>query len=467
MIKIFNTLNKKKEKLVPICSKIINMYVCGITVYDLCHIGHARTLIFFDVVFRYLQHIGYTVNYARNITDIDDKIIKRAYKRKETYDQLSNAMIYEMQKDCEMLNLTPPKYEPRVTNYMPEIINMIQILYQKGHAYINCDNDVVFNLSTYKNYGVFSKNIKIFLNTKNIKNNTSFQQKKTCDFVLWKHAKSNEPSWPSPWGNGRPGWHIECSAINYGIFGENCDIHGGGSDLIFPHHENEIAQSVCAHTRVQVNTWMHTGMVMYKNNKMSKSLGNYYTIQSCLKKYHPDVIRYFLTSSHYRSQINYTNTSLKQAYYAVKRLYFALSGTISLPIEYEKNKFYLKFLSAMNDDFNTPKAYAILFTLARKINSCKTKNIHQANKYSTILRALSNLLGILYDNPDNFFNRNLNLSQNKIQQINTLIQEREIDRKFHKWQDADIKRAQLKSMGIILIDTKNGTRWFIKKNKKL
>ncbi|AFA41357.1 cysteinyl-tRNA synthetase [Wigglesworthia glossinidia endosymbiont of Glossina morsitans morsitans (Yale colony)] len=467
MIKIFNTLNKKKEKLVPICSKMINMYVCGITVYDLCHIGHARTLIFFDVVFRYLQYIGYNVNYVRNITDIDDKIIKRAHKRKETYDQLSNAMIYEMQKDCKMLNLIPPKYEPRVTNYMNEIINMIQILYEKGHAYINYDNDVLFNLSTYKNYGVFSKKIKFFLSTKNIKHHTFFQKEKNCDFVLWKHAKSNEPSWPSPWGKGRPGWHIECSAINYGIFGKNCDIHGGGADLIFPHHENEVAQSVCAHTGAQVNMWMHTGMVMYKNNKMSKSLGNYYTIKSCLKKYHPDVIRYFLTSSHYRSQINYTNTSLKQAYYAVKRLYFALLGTMSLPIQYKKNKFYLKFLSAMNDDFNTPKAYAILFTLARKINSYKEKNMHQANKLSTILRVLSNLLGILYDNPDNFLNRHLNLSQNKIQQINTLIQEREIDRKFHKWKAADIKREQLKSMGIILTDTKNGTRWFIKNNKKL
>lgn len=462
MIKIFNTLNKKKEKLVPIFFKKINMYVCGITVYDFCHIGHARTLIFFDIVFRYLQHIGYDVTYVRNITDIDDKIIKRAFKRKETCEQLSSIMIREMQKDCKMLNLIIPSYEPRVSNYITEIINMIQILYQKGHAYINCDNDVLFNLNTYKNYGIFIKKIKPFLDTKNIKDYASYKYKNTRDFVLWKHAKINEPSWSSPWGDGRPGWHIECSAINYKIFGKNCDIHGGGSDLIFPHHENEIAQSVCAHSEARVNTWMHTGMVMYKNAKMSKSLGNYFTIRSCLKKYHADIIRYLLTSAHYRSQIVYTNTSLKRAYYAIKRLYSALSGTVSLPMQYEKNKFYLKFLSAMNDDFNTPKAYSILFSLARKINFFKEKNIHKANKLSTVLRASSNLLGILYDHPDSFLHANLHLSQNEIEEINILIQKREIDRKFHKWKEADIKREKLKSMGITLSDTKNGTKWFAK-----
>uniref|UniRef100_A0A1A9UK67 Cysteine--tRNA ligase, cytoplasmic n=1 Tax=Glossina austeni TaxID=7395 RepID=A0A1A9UK67_GLOAU len=288
------------------------MYVCGITVYDLCHIGHAR----------------YVVNYARNITDIDDKIIKRACKRKETHNQLSSAMIYEMQNDCKMLNLIPPNYEPRVTNYITEIIHMINILYEKGHAYINCDNDVMFNLNTYKNYGVFSKQVGLFLDKNNIKNYIFCKHKKNRDFVLWKHAKSNEPSWSSPWGHGRPGWHIECSAINYKFFGKNCDIHGGGSDLIFPHHENEIAQSVCAHPGAH--------------------------------KYHSDVIRYCLTSSHYRSQIIYTDSSLKQAYYAIKRLYLALS--------------------AMNDDFNTPKAYSVLFALARKINSFKETNIDKANK---------------------------------------------------------------------------------------
>ncbi|KAI9578165.1 hypothetical protein GQX74_015780 [Glossina fuscipes] len=421
-------------------------------------------------VLPYLNYKGYSVNYVRNITDIDDKIIIRSLECNKSYSELSNFMIQKMQHDCRMLNLISPNQEPRVTDHIIDIINMIQILYQKGHAYINHDGDMMFNLSTYKNYGLFLKNEKPLLIIKHKKYKNNYNKKQNSnDFVLWKRAKHNEPYWSSPWGDGRPGWHIECSAMNYKIFGNYCDIHGGGSDLIIPHHENEIAQSVCAHPGPYVNFWMHTGMVMYKDKKMSKSLGNYYTIQNCLKKYHVDVIRYCLTFPHYRSKINYTEDSLQQAYYAVKKLYSTLLGMKREEIteKHTNNKFYLQFISAMNDDFNTPKAYAVLFSLTKEINLFRKKDIHKANELANILLILSNLLGILYDNPNNFLKNRTSLSENQIKKIKILIEKREIDRKNFKWKEADIKRAKLKTMGISLVDTENGTKWHIDEKIKL
>ncbi|QKO14816.1 Cysteine--tRNA ligase [Dickeya solani] len=326
MLKIFNTLSRQKEEFKPIHAGKIGMYVCGITVYDLCHIGHGRTFVAFDVVARYLRYLGYDVKYVRNITDVDDKIIKRATENGETITQLTDRMIGEMHTDFDALNIQRPDEEPRATHYIAEIIELVETLIARRHAYVAGNGDVMFSVDTASGYGALSRQDLDQLKA-GARVEITEVKRNPMDFVLWKMSKAGEPSWPSPWGNGRPGWHIECSAMNCKQLGEHFDIHGGGSDLMFPHHENEIAQSTCAHGGEYVNYWMHTGMVMVDREKMSKSLNNFFTMRDVLMHYDAETIRYFLISGHYRSQLNYTEENLKQARASLERLYTALRGT--------------------------------------------------------------------------------------------------------------------------------------------
>ena len=328
MLKLFNTLTREKEIFKPIHAGKIGMYVCGVTVYDLCHIGHGRTFVCFDVVARYLRYLGYDLTYVRNITDVDDKIIKRALENKETCDQLVDRMVVEMYKDFDALNILRPDFEPRATHHIPEIIALVEKLIQRGHAYVADNGDVMFDVESFKEYGKLSRqDLEQLQAGARIEINEI--KKNPMDFVLWKMSKPNEPSWDSPWGKGRPGWHIECSAMNSKQLGEHFDIHGGGSDLMFPHHENEIAQSCCAHGNQYVNYWLHSGMIMVDKEKMSKSLGNFFTIRDVLSHYDAESVRYFLLTAHYRSQLNYSEENLNLAHGALERLYTALRGTMS------------------------------------------------------------------------------------------------------------------------------------------
>lgn len=326
MLKIFNTLTRKKEEFKPIQVGKVGMYVCGITVYDLCHIGHGRTFVVFDVVIRYLRYCGYKVDYVRNITDIDDKIIRRAGENGETNQQLTDRMISEMHHDFDTLNILRPDHEPRASQHMKAIKELIAQLLNKGHAYVASNGDVMFAIGSDNNYGVLSRQDLEQLQA-GVRVEVGNSKRNPMDFVLWKMSKPGEPNWSSPWGLGRPGWHTECSAINSALLGDHFDIHGGGSDLMFPHHENEIAQSTCAHAGPYVNVWMHAGMVIVDRKKMSKSLGNFFTVRDLLKRYDAETVRYYLMSAHYRSQLNFSEENLKQARVALERLYISLHGT--------------------------------------------------------------------------------------------------------------------------------------------
>lgn len=326
MLKIFNTLSRQKEEFKPIHAGKVGMYVCGITIYDLCHIGHGRTFVAFDVVARYLRYLGYSLTYVRNVTDVDDKIIKRAIENSETCEQLTTRMLAEMHKDFDALNLQRPDLEPRATHHIPEIIEMTERLIARDHAYVASNGDVMFAVDSDPDYGLLSRQDLDQLQA-GARVEVADVKRNPMDFVLWKMSKPGEPSWQSPWGPGRPGWHIECSAMNSKQLGAHFDIHGGGSDLMFPHHENEIAQSTCAHDGPYVNYWMHSGMVMIDKEKMSKSLNNFFTIRDVLAYYDAETVRYFLMSGHYRSQLNYSEENLKQARASLERLYTALRGT--------------------------------------------------------------------------------------------------------------------------------------------
>ena len=378
MLKIFNTLTRQKEEFKPIHAGEVGMYVCGITVYDLCHIGHGRTFVSFDVVARYLRFLGYKLKYVRNITDIDDKIIKRANENGESFVALVDRMIAEMHKDFDALNILRPDSEPRATHHIAEIIEITEQLIAKGHAYVADNGDVMFDVPTDPNYGLLSRQDLDQLQA-GARVDVVDVKRNPMDFVLWKMSKEGEPSWPSPWGAGRPGWHIECSAMNCKQLGNHFDIHGGGSDLMFPHHENEIAQSTCAHDGEYVNYWMHSGMVMVDREKMSKSLGNFFTVRDVLKYYDAETIRYFLMSGHYRSQLNYSEENLKQARSALERLYTALRGTDKSVDAAGGEAFEARFIEAMDDDFNTPEAYSVLFDMAREVNRLKAEDAAAAN----------------------------------------------------------------------------------------
>lgn len=453
MLKIFNTIKRKKEIFKTIEFKKVNIYVCGVTVSNLCHIGHARTFIFFDILLRYLKYCGYTINYIRNITDIDDKIIHNANIHNESVTNFVNKMIRNMHKDFDSLNLLRPNHEPRVSKNIKEIINIINKLIILKYAYILDNGDVIFCINKFKDYGKLSlKNFN--------KSNLQINKK---DFVLWKMSKPGEPSWESPWGKGRPGWHIECSAINMKFLGNICDIHGGGADLIFPHHENEIAQSLSI-SKQKINYWLHSGLVIINNKKMSKSLNNFFTIRSMLQHYNADIIRYFLMSKHYRKPLIFKKDKIYQSKISINNLYHCLRNTDYIPhLNTEKTKFEYQFKEAMDDDFNIPYIYSIFHNMMHEINKLKEKNIKLANLLATKLRDLSSIIGILQNNPNDFLKCYILKDKNKLKKITKLIDLRNQARKIKDWKTADLIRKKLKNLGFFLEDNFNNTIW--KKNK--
>lgn len=457
MLQIYNTLAREKQTFVPINKNEVGIYVCGITVYDLSHMGHARTYLSFDIVVRYLRHLGYKVNYVRNITDVDDKIIQRAQENKETLEQLTERTIAYMHEDFAALNLLMPDIEPRVTTHMPEIIGVIQRLVDKGFAYQAESGDVLFNVSSYEQYGKLSKQDLSQL-VSGIRVKTSSDKQDPLDFVLWKTAKEGEISWDSPWGNGRPGWHIECSAMNHKHLGAHFDIHGGGSDLIFPHHENEVAQSCCAFDTPYVNTWMHAGMVQIDDVKMSKSLGNFFTLRDVLQQHDAETLRFFLMSAHYRSQLSYSQDNIDQARASLERLYTALrSVEPNMEVDMAHAGYLGKFEAAMNDDFNMPVAISVLFDIAKDLNK-QDKASQEAQDLAGVLLKLAKVLGILENDAQSFLqgaDGNNDLSE----QVESLIAKR-IDARANKdWAAADAVRDELSAMGVILEESKDGTTW--------
>ncbi|MFJ5503043.1 cysteine--tRNA ligase [Pectobacterium carotovorum] len=458
MLKIFNTLSRQKEEFKPIHAGQVGMYVCGITVYDLCHIGHGRTFVAFDVVARYLRYLGYSLKYVRNVTDIDDKIIKRAIENGETSDQLTTRMIAEMHADFDALNILRPDAEPRATHHIADIIEMVETLISRRHAYVASNGDVMFSVDTAPGYGVLSRQDLDQLQA-GARVEITEVKRNPMDFVLWKMSKPGEPHWSSPWGEGRPGWHIECSAMNCKQLGTHFDIHGGGSDLMFPHHENEIAQSSCAHDGSYVNYWMHSGMVMVDREKMSKSLNNFFTVRDVLAYYDPETVRYFLMSGHYRSQLNYSEDNLKQARAALDRLYTALRGTDASVAAHGGDEFEARFREAMDDDFNTPEAYSVLFDMAREVNRLKTEDVQAANQLASALRKLSGVLGLLEQDPEQFLQNGAQVDDEEVKEIEALIQQRKDARAAKDWALADQARDRLNEMGIVLEDGPQGTIW--------
>ena len=466
MLQIFNTLSRQKETFTPINPGKVGLYVCGCTVYDLCHIGHGRTYISFDNIARYLRFSGYDVNYVRNITDVEDKIINRANENNETPEALTERTIAAMHQDFDALNMARPDLEPRVTTHMDEIITMIETLVAKEHAYVAGEDakttgqgDVLFNVSSYANYGKLSgQNLEQLQAGSRVEIDQN--KNNPLDFVLWKSAKPGEPSWSSPWGEGRPGWHIECSAMNAKELGHHFDIHGGGSDLTFPHHENEIAQSCCALDTPYVNYWMHTGMVQVDQEKMSKSLGNFFTIRDVLAQYDAETVRFFLTTGHYRSQLNYSTDNLTQARASVERIYTSLRD-VAIESDYvldKESSFVKQFCQAMDDDFNTPQALAVLFEISKELNVAKAANNDDlAIDLASTLVALGEIVGLLQLDPAAFLQGDNDNDEVAI--IEALIVQRNQARVDKDWALADDARDKLNAMNIVLEDSACKTTW--------
>lgn len=457
MLKIYNSFSQKKEVFTPIHSHKVNIYVCGPTVYDFAHIGNARTYTAFDVIIRYLRHQGYAVTYVRNITDIDDKIIKRANENNEDFSQVVNRFTKAIHDDFNALGLLTPDHEPRATEFIPHIIDFIQKLLDKTAAYVASNGDVYYAVRQFKNYGALSHHDIDQLES-GARIEVNVVKEDPLDFVLWKLAKPHEPSWDSPWGAGRPGWHIECSAMSIALLGQQFDIHGGGKDLIFPHHENEIAQSEAVTGQKFVNTWMHAGYLQIEKEKMSKSLGNFLTIRDLLQHYPAEILRYFLITSHYRSPLSYSEEALQHARGALTRLYIALRGLeIALPLQ--ESEFEKKFITAMDDDFNTPIALSILFEMAHEVQRLREKNaIKEAAQLGALLKSLGNVLGILQSDPLAFLQSgNLTID---VAYVNQLINDRNEARAKRDWAAADRIRAELSALSITLEDTSTGeTLW--------
>ncbi|KAG1665700.1 Cysteine--tRNA ligase [Nymphon striatum] len=448
MLKIYNSLTNQKEVFEPIEANKIRMYVCGMTVYDYCHLGHARVMVAFDVVFRYLKSRGYDVNYIRNITDIDDKIIQRANENSEDFLTLTNRFIDAMHEDEVALGIQKPSSEPRATDHIDEILVMITSLIEKGYAYQGKSGDVYYDVSKFEDYGKLSgRNPDDLRSGERIAVNEDKDD--PLDFVLWKMAKPDEPYWESPWGNGRPGWHIECSAMSTNMLGNHFDIHGGGHDLQFPHHENEIAQSEACTGEHFANYWMHNGFIRIDEEKMSKSLGNFFTIRDVLKEYKAEEVRYFMLTSQYRSPLNYSTDQLDAAGAALDRLYTALRGltqnieNVPSDSEYEK-----RFVEAMDDDFNTPEALAVLFELAREINRARTdENEAEATALGSLMKKLAGQLGLLDGDIESWFQGESTEDGLSNEEIEVLIQQR-IDAKANKdWGMADKIRDELVEQG--------------------
>ncbi len=461
MLKIYNSLTKQKETFRPIDPENVRFYVCGMTVYDYCHIGHARVLVVFDVVNRYLREIyGQNhVTYVRNITDIDDKIIQRANENHEEFQSLTERFIGEMHKDADALGVARPDAEPRATRHMSSILDMIQVLMDKGYAYRAANGDVYYEVKKFKDYGKLSgRNLEEEQAGARVE--VDEFKKDPLDFVLWKAAKPGEPAWDSPWGPGRPGWHIECSAMSTECLGEHFDLHGGGMDLKFPHHENEIAQSEAATGKCFANYWMHNGHVMVDEEKMSKSLGNFFTVREVLKQYQPEVVRYFILSSHYRSPLNYSRVNLDNAKAALDRFYTALRDLPEAAPEHDEN-YRRTFMEALNDDFNTAEAIAVLFEITRELNSLKAEgNKEKAAQLGAVLRELGELLGILQDDAEQFLkgiaSEQTGLSERAIEE---LIARRNQAKAEKNWAEADRIRETLSAEGIVLEDGPQGTTW--------
>ncbi|MEE8379953.1 MAG: cysteine--tRNA ligase [Gammaproteobacteria bacterium] len=460
MLQIHNNLTKRKEPFTPIDPKNVRMYVCGMTVYDLCHLGHARVLVVFDVVNRYLRKVfgENHVTYVRNITDVDDKIIARANENGEEISVLTQHFIDEMNQDADALGVIRPDDEPRATTHMSEIIDMIQVLIDKGSAYQSevdgKPGDVYYDVSSFEGYGKLSGK-----NTDDLRSGARVEvveaKDDPLDFVLWKMAKPEEgTSWPSPWGDGRPGWHIECSAMSTCCLGNHFDIHGGGLDLQFPHHENEIAQSEAATGEKFVNVWMHNGFVRVDEEKMSKSLGNFFTIREVLKKYDPEVVRFFILNSHYRSPLNYSDKHLDEAKAAITTLYTALQD-LEVDFSGVETEYDAAFTKAMDDDFNTPEAIAVLFGVAREINRLKDKNKVQAEILAGVLKRLGANLGLLERDPDVFRKG----EGDDDDEIEALIAKRLEARANKDWAESDRIRDELAEQGVVLEDNADGTTW--------
>ena len=457
MLKIYNTLSKKKEEFQPIDANQVGIYVCGMTVYDFCHMGHARVMVMFDVITRHLRRNFPSVKYVRNITDIDDKIITRAIENNEDIYSLTNRFIDAMHEDETSLGVLSPDIEPRATDSIGKMIEMIESLSNKGLAYQGTNGDVFYSVRKFTEYGKLSgKNLDDLMAGARV--DVESHKKDPLDFVLWKKAKSDEPSWESPWGSGRPGWHIECSAMSNHFISNHFDIHGGGMDLTFPHHENEIAQSEGANNCKFVNTWMHVGFVNIDDEKMSKSLNNFFTIRDVLKTYDGEALRYFLISSHYRSPLNYSETNIESAQSALLRLYNAIKGLNhhSVNPELIEVDYETRFNAALNDDFNTPMALSILFEIAKQINIERTTNPKKASALSSQLIKLGNYIGILNHNADEYLKQGSELSESE---ISKKIDQREAARNSKDFAMSDQIRDELLELGIILEDSANGTTW--------
>jgi cysteinyl-tRNA synthetase len=457
MLEIYNSLTRRKEVFKPIEPGKVRMYVCGMTVYDYCHLGHARVLVVFDMVYRYLRHLGYEVTYVRNITDIDDKIIRRAHENGETIQALTERFIQAMHEDAQALGVLPPTVEPRATDNIEGILDMIGKLIERGAAYRADNGDVYYTVSSFADYGRLSGK-KLDELRAGARVEIGEAKRDPLDFVLWKAAKPDEPHWPSPWGEGRPGWHIECSAMSTRYLGNHFDLHGGGQDLQFPHHENEIAQSEAATCEHFVNYWMHNGFVRINEEKMSKSLGNFFTVREVLARYRPEEVRFFILGSHYRSPLNYGDEQLDAARYALTRLYTSLRGLPDAEPagggEYET-----RFTAAMSDDFNTPEAVAVLFDLAREINRLREdQGLEAAAPLGAELRRLGGLLGLLEDDPEAYLQGAGEADVDEAA-VQAQIEARNRARAEKDWAEADRIRDQLAAQGILLEDGAGGTTW--------
>ena len=464
MLKIYNTLTNRKDTFVPIEAGKVRMYVCGMTVYDYCHLGHARVMVVFDVVVRYLRALGYAVTYVRNITDVDDKIIQRANENGEDIHTLTARFIEIMNDDAAALGVLPPDMEPRATTSMDDIISMIGTLVDNGHAYQGSNGDVYYDVSRFADYGALSGKQLVDLQA-GARVAVDESKDDPLDFVLWKTVKPDEPSWPSPWGDGRPGWHIECSAMSTQCLGAHFDIHGGGMDLKFPHHENEIAQAEAATGEPFVNYWMHNGFVRVDDEKMSKSLDNFFTVREILKNYRAEEIRYFILASHYRSPLNYSQENLANGKSALTRLYTSLRGTTpggtddALCDEYNA-----AFHKAMDDDFNSPEAIAVLFEITREINRNRDTHPDRANILAACLQRLGAILGLLQADPETYLRAPVTSGDSasgdlSATAVEELIARRISARAAKDWAEADRIRDELEAAGIILEDGAAGTSW--------
>jgi cysteinyl-tRNA synthetase len=483
-LRVYNTLTQKKEEFIPLHKGRVGMYACGVTVYDLCHIGHARSAVVFDCIYRYLRYKGYEVTYVRNFTDVDDKIINRAQKEGVSTEEIAARYIKEFYTDMGALGLMPPTVEPKATEHIAEMLALVQRLIEKGHAY-QVEGDVYYAVQSFPAYGKLSKRSLDEMQA-GARVEVDERKKNPLDFALWKAAKPGEPSWDSPWGKGRPGWHIECSAMSQRYLGDTLDIHGGGKDLIFPHHENEIAQAEGATGKTFVRFWLHNGFVNIAKEKMSKSLGNFLTIKEILNDYHPEVVRLFLLSRHYRSPVDYSTQGMEEARQNLERFYQTLAGIDevlgktagrqkeeSTPVEkaalQKTNTFDRRFEEAMDDDFNTAVALAPLFELSHDLNrllqGLTVQGTEILRQGKEVFAKAGKVLGIFLEEPPVFLEKEQKRKEQKLiiapEEIEKLITERNEARRKKNWARADEIRDHLASQGIILEDTSQGTVWRI------